>query len=193
MREKKVRGLRRRFRQFQQWSETVNPLERTPGAEWQYAHARASTGPWVGLSYASNPPTGFQREAIRGLLRTHGQWQAELADSPEPYYLAVWFYELTFRDTRLMAAFGERKALYEEWDAQPVDPQPPLPELLSRVPGAEQLHWQAYDHVVPAFWASDYSPASLARILRRYDYYTVEQPDGDTLYYVYRGLQWVGR
>ncbi|MCC3156978.1 hypothetical protein LJ737_07000 [Hymenobacter sp. 15J16-1T3B] len=162
-------------------------------SSYHHDYARVGLAPWRGMSHASNPPLPFQVEVVQGLLATYSRWQAELVKCPESYYLAVWVFELEFRESAVLVAIRQQQTRYEQFFGEPLEPQPPLPELLRRTSGAGQLRWQAYDNYYPSFDASDWEhPAALARHLQGRRYFTEARPDGDTLYWLHRGLVWVG-
>lgn len=193
---KKVRGLTRHFRRFEQSKHHPEPLTWDELREGIYVNEKLGLAPWVASSFANSPPGRFRREAFAKLLATHALWQRVLRGFPEPYYLAVWLMDSRFRDSQVVAGIRERVTRYEHVFGEPDPEAPPLPPEYRNVPGAEQLHWTAYHKEYADTFDAENATAEQQdweTRLRRRRYRTVEDEEYGTIYLFREGHVWVGR
>ncbi|KUG07638.1 hypothetical protein [Solirubrum puertoriconensis] len=146
---KKIRGLRRHYNRFVQLKQHPEhlPIERL--YQHSYAHSQLGLHPWVGWSFASNPPTRFRQQAVLGLLNTFWNWQQQFEALPEPYYAAVWVTDLSFRDSQVVVGIRERIEWYTRLHSSAILPTPQLPAEYRNLAGVEQLQWAAYHEEIP--------------------------------------------
>lgn len=194
---KKVRGLIRHFRRFEQGKLRPEPLTWDELRTGIYVNKKLGLAPWVASSFANSPPTRFRQEAFAQLLTTHAFWQRELSGFPEPYYLAVWLMDSRFRDSQVVAGIQERITRYEHVFGEPDPEAPPLPPEYRRVPGAEQLHWTAYHKEYADTFDAEHASAEERQdwenLLRRRRHRIVEDEEYGTVYLFHEGRVWVGR
>jgi hypothetical protein len=188
MRRKKIRGLKRHFRRYAAMKQFSEPLD----VEWlykqHYVYSKLGLAPWVGATFASNPPVRFRQEAFLSLLLTHQQWQNTFTDFPEPVYSAVWLMDSRFRDSQVVVGIRERITRYENIFATVVTPTPPLPIEYRHLPGVAQLHWTAYFDEI-ALWPDDLPPNTP---VNAYEAVTTEA--GEEFYLLRTGGKiWVGQ
>ncbi len=194
---KKLRGMHRRARQIGQWQQTApepSPLETL--AYWQYAVANLSPTGWRSYLSATDsrhptPPPGIRRTMLAGLLMTYHHWQQALQQLQEPYYLRLWVDEREFVRSEVVAAIGSRITWYDGLFEMPVPGNPPLPVELRQVPGAQELHWQAY-YKETVFAAEELKadPALTKWAMRRP--HRITEQAGEQIYVVTTGRCWVG-
>ena len=111
---KKIRGGQRIARTIANWVDTAPiPLDMKHLRHYHYAYERI-VHPWkVYVGSMISPPGGFRNEMIFGLLKRYEQWDAQLRNSGEPYYLRIWLYEKTFFESQVVAGIEERIHWYE--------------------------------------------------------------------------------
>jgi hypothetical protein len=194
---KKLRGMRRRARQFGPWqllASASSPLEAL--AYRQYAIANLAATGWRSFLSRNDyrhpvPPPGIRRAMLAGLLSIYQHWHQVLQQGPESFYLRLWINEREFVRSEVVAAIGARIDWYEGLFETPLPGNPPLPAELRQVPGVQALHWQAYYNEA-VFSAEDLNTDSVLKkwVMRR-PHRTVEQAD-DLLYVVRTGRYWIG-
>lgn len=190
---KRIRGLRRHFRNLRQRATKPSEL-RLVDLEWlarfQQTYHTVLTGPWAGCKEVPRK-LEFRALWVARFLRTFPHWHAQLAGRYPTFYLAIWLYEPTdeaFCQSRIMVAVNERRLLYENlFDAAQAIP---LPVEYMAVPGMKTLHWQAHPQVLR------YTPEAFAQAgprLANKPYKLGETKQGEPCLFVQVGWVWVGQ
>jgi len=111
---KKIRGGRRIARTIADWVDATSiPLDMEHLRQYHYAYERV-VHPWqVCVGSIISPPKRFRNEMIFGLLKRYEQWNVQLRNLGEPYYLKVWLYGNTFFESQIVAGIEERIHWYE--------------------------------------------------------------------------------
>lgn len=144
---KRIRGLRRHFRNLRQRAKRPSELrlvDLTWLAHSQQTYHNVVADPWLSHKAVPHKPA-FRALWIERFLRTFPYWHVKLKSRYPAFYLAIWLYEPTdedFRQSRIMVAVNERRLLYESRFGTAQDR--PLPLEYAAVPGIEALDWKAY-------------------------------------------------
>jgi hypothetical protein len=112
----KIRGLKRRIKQIQQWKESqIAALDldflynHPPG--YEYFYTKLWIQPWHMSS--RNPPLWYRRLIFGAMLEVYESWRRTLLDGGRPFYLKIWLYDPHFIESQIVAAVGERIDRYE--------------------------------------------------------------------------------
>jgi len=118
MKEKKIRGHKRRLKQIEHWKQfhVAANLERILSS-WHHHYAKIRIYPWNGFTWGNSKtpePKGKTRAAIlNGLLDIYDSWQKQLDTLGEPYYLKIWLYEPNFTESEVVCATGDKLHFYD--------------------------------------------------------------------------------
>lgn len=119
VRQKKIRGHKRRHKQIDNWRLDNLSLDLTGYLlnERDRYYAKIRVHPWSGLSLTNSitpQPTGKTKQKIlNGLLDIYENWKAQLDQLGRPYYLKVWLFEPYFSNSQVVCAIGDSIDLYE--------------------------------------------------------------------------------
>jgi len=113
MREKqKIRGLRKREEEIDQWINNSLPLNPEHLKKYKYDNAKIYVYPWANLFCSEQPPSGYRNQITLGLIDIYMNWRTELEKLGEPYYLKIWLNYPRFMQSRVVAGIGERIQWY---------------------------------------------------------------------------------
>ncbi len=118
MKQKKIRGHKRRHRQIELWRQYNLKLDFKKLSETQLQYAKIRVHPWNSISVTkSSIPSinGKTKKAIlNGLLDIYENWKSQLDKKGEPYYLKMWLCEPRFSTSQVVCAIGDKIEYYEE-------------------------------------------------------------------------------
>jgi hypothetical protein len=191
---KRIRGLRRHFRQLQQRATRPSEMrlvDLTWLARFQQTFLTVTAAPWASCREVPRQQM-FRALWVQRLLHTLLHWHAQLKHRYPTFYLAIQLHEPTpdrFCQSRLVAAVNERRRLYENayGDAQDT----PLPAEYASMPGIDALEWRAYIK-----WSSPYSREEFAQAgtwLANTPHKAGSTDQGTPCIFVELGLVWVGQ
>ncbi|WP_375415949.1 hypothetical protein [uncultured Hymenobacter sp.] len=185
MREKRVRGLRRHWRDHQRQAAIPEMLSRSMIEQHQYDREKLGLSPW---NVYDKPPLAFRKLWVSRLLADFQQWHKELASFHSEFYLAVWLFEPRFGQSQLVAGISERKTRYEGIFSEAENT--PLPVEYQELPGVAALRWVRHAEV-EAFWADEFAErGTWASSKPHWEFKTL---DGETCIAVQVGWVWVGQ
>ena len=119
MRQKKIRGHRRRWEDIENWRLDNLNLSLTDSLQKNRDrfYAKIRLHPWSGISLTNSKtpqPTGKTKQKIlNGLLDIYVGWKKQLDQLGEPYYLKIWLFEPRFSQSQVVCAFGDYIDFYE--------------------------------------------------------------------------------
>lgn len=188
MREKRIRGLRRHWRDHQGRAAIAERLSLPSIEKYQYTSAQLGLSPW---SVHGKPPLAFRKLWVSRLVADFHQWHQELSFSHPDAYLAVWLYEPRFGKSQVSAATNRMKIRYEEiFDEADAEADMPLPIEYQSLPGVAALRWTCHAEL-ESFWPDEFVECGAwASSKPHWEYQT---PDGETYVAVQVGWVWVGK
>jgi len=185
MHRKRLRGLRRHWRNHQQRATVSGALNLSFIADYHYDYSQLGLAPWT---VYGRPPVAFRRLWATRLLSDLRQWQEQLTPLYPGLYLAIYLYDNHFGLSEIAAAIGRQKSYYESrfQGAYPI----PLPIEYQSLPGVSELIWTAHAEV-DVFSPDEF--AELGAWGTHHRHWSATTTDGDDCIVVQRGWIWVGR
>jgi hypothetical protein len=119
MRQKKIRGHKRRWKQIENWRIDHLNLNLTDYllSERDRYYAKIKVHPWSGLALTNSvtpQPTGKTKlKMLNGLLDIYEDWKGQLDKLGQPFYLKVWLFEPRFSQSQVVCAIGDNIDFYE--------------------------------------------------------------------------------
>lgn len=119
MRKKKVRGHRRRWKAIENWRLHNTDLDLTDYLlnERERFYVKIGLHPWGSLSLTNSewpqPRGKTKQKIIEALIDIYEDWQHQLDQLGQPYYLKIWFFEPYFSKSQVVCAIGECVNFYE--------------------------------------------------------------------------------
>src|SRR4051812_38389727 len=119
VRQKKIRGHKRRNKHIDNWRlENLSfNLKDYLLNECERYYAKIRVHPWSGLSLTSSvtpEPTGkTKQKMLLGLLDIYEYWKNQLDKLGQSYYLKIWLFEPRFSQSQVVCAIGENVDFYE--------------------------------------------------------------------------------
>ena len=129
MRQKKIRGHKRRWKDIENWRLNNLDLNLTDyllnRSDRYYAKLRIH--PWSGLSLTNSltpEPTGkTKQKMLNGLLDIYDDWKSQLEKLGQPYYLKIWLFEPRFSQSQVVCAIGDNIDFYTNTFFKPENTQ----------------------------------------------------------------------
>ena len=119
MRQKKIRGHKRKWKEIEKWRLThlgFNLTDYLLNYSDRY-YVKIRVHPWSGLSLINSvtpqPTRKTKRKMIEGLLDIYEDWKTQLDNFGQPYYLKIWFFEPHFSNSQVVCAIGSNIDFYE--------------------------------------------------------------------------------
>lgn len=186
---KKIRGWKTQLKRVERWRQhhlTPNwsHLE-TYGVDYVKVQ---HLDPWGRLS-RREPPVWLRRLILSALLDIHEAWARATQGRADLPYLAIWLGWPAFTDSQVVLAKDWRAAGYEhmfnlaEQKALPHDLGPQMHTRLHR------LTWQTG---LNEFALEEADVLEKPSVLKR-PHHVHQQRGGEKLYFIQRGLVWIGR
>ncbi|RXR18882.1 hypothetical protein [Flavobacterium stagni] len=119
MRQKKIRGHKRRHKQIDNWRLDNLSLDLTDYLlnERDRYYAKIRVHPWSGISLTNSitpqPKGKTKQKMLNGLLDIYENWKTQLDKLGKPYYLKVWLFEPRFSQSQVVCAIGDNVGFYE--------------------------------------------------------------------------------
>ena len=119
MKQKKIRGHKRKWKDIERWrldNLDLNLTDYLLNDRNRY-YAKIRVHPWSGISLTNSitpQPTGkTKQKIIAGLLDIYEDWKMQLDKLGQPYYLKIWFFEPRFSQSQVVCAIGDSVDFYE--------------------------------------------------------------------------------
>jgi hypothetical protein len=185
MSKKRVRGLRRHWRQHQQRATVATAPDLKYLAAYKYDYDQLGLAPWT---VYGRPPVSFRRLWATRLLTDLQQWRTQLTPLYPDLYLAIWLYDVRFGLSQVVTAIERMQTVYERRfsQAQPI----PLPSEYHGLPGVSDLSWSAHAEV-DVFTPDEFD--ELGKWGSHRNHWQARTTDGDDCIVVQVGWVWVGR
>jgi len=210
VRYKKIRGLKRKVANIQNWISSYLELNINHLTEHKYEYAKVYVDPWDNLTLTDSqipePKGKAKKEILNGLEKIYDSWKTELEKLNKPYYLKIWLYEPRISKSQVVCAIDEKieyyENIFEKADFKPNDSS--FTNQLS-----SGFKWQPNIDEEP-YWESDllwpidqyeriedcYSDRRLLNKLKKGNFKNkeIDSPNGnkDTIYFLPKGKIWVG-
>jgi hypothetical protein len=119
VKQKKIRGHKRRWKDIENWRLENLDLNLTDYLlnERDRYYAKIIVHPWTGLALTNSitpEPTGKTKEKmLNGLLDIYEDWKSQLDKLGQPYYLKVWLFDPRFSQSQVVCAIGDNVDFYE--------------------------------------------------------------------------------
>lgn len=215
VREKKIRGHKRRWKEIEYWRLDNLDLNLTDYLlnERDRYYAKIRVHPWSGLSLTNSitpdPTRKTKQKILNGLLDIYEDWKSQLDKLGQPYYLKVWLFEPRFSHSQVVCAFGDNVHFYENTFFKPEVSKVLNSDNYGRLKGRlESFNWDYrldedhYDNTEvgePEIYASiqdyEYTKKWFAKLLKKpHRTNMLKEPIGDAIefYSFKRGDIWLG-
>ena len=117
MREQKVRGHTKIWKQIDAWKEANKQLDLEHVKSYQRDYTKVRVQPYSNLcilnSVISTPRGKTRQKIVDGLFEIYEQWKKQLDTLGEPYYLKIWFYDLDVSQSQVVCAIGDFINFYD--------------------------------------------------------------------------------
>lgn len=183
---KRIRGLRRLFRQHQRWAAIPQEFSASLLAEYHINSEQLGIAPWT---VHGKPPRAIRQLWANRLLTDFFEWQRQLTSLCPKSWLSIRLYDPRFGLSQLDAAIDEQQAYFERrygYEEENV----PLPPEFRSLPGAAQLRWACHAVV------DVYSPNEFAEHYSWYKkkpHWPAQTTNDEDCVVVQTGYVWVGR
>lgn len=118
MRQKKIRGHKRRWKSIENWrirNLEINLKDFLIDENDRY-YVKIGVHPWSSLSFTNSlvgQPRGKTKEKmLSGLLDIYKNWKQQLDKLGKPYYLKIWLFETHFAQSQVVCALGDSIHFY---------------------------------------------------------------------------------
>ena len=210
VRYKKIRGLKRKVANIQNWINEYLELNVGHLNEHKYEYAKVYVDPWDNLTLTDSqipePKGKAKKDILNGLEKIYDSWKTELEKLNKPYYLKIWLYEPRISKSQVVCAIDDKIEYYENIfeKADFKENNSSFTKQLS-----SDFNWQLKLDEEP-YWESDllwpidqyeriedsYSDRRLLTKLKKGNYKNkeIDSPNGnkDTIYFLPKGKIWVG-
>lgn len=117
MRQRKIRGQKRRHQQIEAWRLENLDLRLDLIEEYKKDHVNIRVHPWCDISITDSvfpEPKGKTKQLmLNGLIDIYHSWKEQLDALGKPYYLKLWLFEQRFSKSQVVCAVGEKMEYYE--------------------------------------------------------------------------------
>lgn len=119
MRQKKIRGHKRRWNHIEDWCRSNSDINLTGYSLYDDGryYAKIRVHPWSGLSMTNSvipePKRKTKLTMLNGLLDIYDNWKNQLDLLGQPYYLKLWLFEPRFSQSQVVCAIGNSIDFYE--------------------------------------------------------------------------------
>lgn len=125
MRNKKIRGHRRRWKDIQTWVDSSSNIDIDHLFSTQRNYVKVYVYPFNGInlenSRVSEPHGETKRRIISGLIDIYNSWKYALDQIEEPYYLKIWLYNPRISSSQVVCAIGGFKDFYNKTFFKPIE------------------------------------------------------------------------
>ncbi|MBK8806016.1 MAG: hypothetical protein IPO21_04945 [Bacteroidales bacterium] len=215
MRQKKIRGHKRRWKGIENWrldNLDFNLTDYLLNERDRY-YAKIRVHPWSGItltdSVTSEPTRKTKQKMLNGLLDIYEDWKNQLDKLGQPYYLKIWLFEPRFSQSQVVCAIGDSIGFYEnnffKPESEKIFNAKTYGQLKNRL---QKLNWDYrldednYDNTEvgePENYVSrqdyEYTKKWFAKILKKpHRTFKFKEPIGETIesYSFKRGHLWLG-
>jgi hypothetical protein len=183
---KRIRGLRRLFRQHQRWAAVPEELSLSLFERAHSQREQLGIAPWT---VHGKPPLAIRQLWANRLLTDFFEWQRQLTPVYLKFYLSIRLYDPRFGLSQLDAATHEQQAYFERRFGDEGE-DVPLPFEYQSLPGAAQLRWTCYAEV-DVYGVDEF--AEYYAWYKRKPYWSAQNSNGEDCVVVQTGYVWVGR
>ena len=117
MRYKKIRGLKRKVVNIQNWINEYLELNVQNLTEHKYEYTKVYVDPWDNLTLTDSqipePKGKAKKDILNGLEKIYDSWKTKLDKLNKPYYLKIWLYEPRVSKSQVVCAIEEKIEYYE--------------------------------------------------------------------------------
>jgi len=210
VRYKKIRGLKRKVANIQNWINEYLKLNVKHLKEHKYEYTKVYVDPWGNLTLTDSqipePKGKAKKEILNGLEKIYDSWKTELDKLNKPYYLKIWLYEPRISKSQVVCAIEDKieyyQNIFEKADFK--ENKSSFTKQLS-----SDFNWQPKVDEEP-YWESEllwpidqyertedcYSDRRFLSKLKKGNFKNkeIDNPNGnkDTIYFLPKGKIWVG-
>lgn len=117
MRNRKIRGHKRRQRQIQSWINENKEFRLDILTDYNKDYIDIIIHPWCDISMVNStypePTNKTKADIIDGLIEIYEAWKIQLENLKVPYYLKIWLYNPNFSESQVVCAINEKIDYYE--------------------------------------------------------------------------------
>ena len=183
---KRMRGLRRLFRQHQRWAAIPEKLSLSLLERAHFQREQLGLAPWT---VHGKPPLPIRQLWANRLLTDFFEWERQLTASHSEFWLSIRLYDLRFGLSQLDAAIREQQAYFER-RFEDTGEGMALPLEYQSLPGAGQLRWTCYAEG-DVFGPDEF--AELGSWALKKPHWETEDSNGSPVIFMQTGYKWVGR
>jgi hypothetical protein len=118
----KIRGIKRRQKDLNSWSDFHQELDIDRLKEYGYVYAKTKFGPWADLCIERPYPSDYRKQLFSNLINFYFKWKNALDKEFDNYYLKIWLSYPRFIDSQIVVAIGDKidyyTNLFEKCDNQ---------------------------------------------------------------------------
>lgn len=207
---KKIRGLKRKVANIQNWINEYLELNIEHLTERKYEFAKVYVDPWDNLTLTDSqipePKGKAKKEILNGLEKIYDSWKTELDKLNRPYYLKIWLYEPRISKSQVVCAIDDKIEYYKNIFDK-ADFKQNTSSFTNQL--SSEFNWQTNIDEEP-YWEShllwpidqyeriedSYSDRRLLNKLKKGNVKNkeIDSPNGnkDTIYFLPKGKIWVG-
>jgi hypothetical protein len=211
LRSKKLRGLKRRQKNIEQWFERHQQIDLEILKQSKYYYCKAKVDPWSNLYYDVDYPSNYRKKLFSHLLSIYELWKKQLEENFDNFYLAIWVNDRRFIDSQVVAAIGDRAEHYQQmWNLHEEPLKFPIKLFSNEENRVSMLNWESTDDEDLVF-ESEYQDLNINDYWSPADYYgdirsyrkmlkrntktrIIETDEGNQKAFVLkRGNTWIGK
>ncbi len=113
MRNKKIRGLKRRQKTIDQWFEYHKNVDFEYLEQNNSYYVKTEIDPWWNLLTTSKYPSNYRKQLFSKLLNIYDLWRQQMQSNYDNFYLAIWVFDNRFIHSQVVTAIGERIEYYD--------------------------------------------------------------------------------
>ena len=118
----KIRGIKRRQKDLNSWSDFHQELDIDRLKEYGYVYAKTKFGPWADLYIERPYPSDYRKQLFSNLINFYFKWKNALDKEFDNYYFKIWLSYPRFIDSQIVVAIGDKidyyTNLFEKCDNQ---------------------------------------------------------------------------
>ena len=111
MRQQKIRGFNRRFRDIDIWRSENLDLRLDLIEKYNGDHIDIVVHPWCDISIINSkipePKRVTKKLILNGLIDIYESWKVQLNNLGKPYYLKIWLFEPRFSKSQVVCAIAD--------------------------------------------------------------------------------------
>ena len=117
MKDKTIRGLKRRSKEIEKWRINYLRIDFDQLKKLGDDYVKIWIAPWQNLRYLdgnrATPKKGVKDQILNALIDIYESWEYQLKLNGEPYYLKIWLFDPRFIKSQIVCAIGHKLNFYD--------------------------------------------------------------------------------